>query len=531
MPSRTFGWIQDAGRLDQLRKAVEIFDIGFGEKLNVVKSRKPVGKVLNIGRWADENYTRFAQALGFIDYDREGDDFSITQLGIDLLKTKPGSLEEKEIFEKGLLSYPPVSRILELLINYGHLTKFEIGKKLGFQGEQGFPSYPQELFTKEYYLAKTPREKNKIISNKESTVDKYARMICHYLMQVGWVECIPKDLEYKEGNIIYKARTPHAFKITDKGRIAYRKVVGISTQRKIAKRITYEMLASGKQIGCKLLRHRRTVILEFLVRKGKLVPIEDIINHLKEKKIEVELQDVQNDIQGLINSGISIKKISDQHKITDRIELDIPGEETFELRNKELVEKLINKFLKTIQYVPQDIVQQIITQSFIGKMSLKFEQTVFDLYNKIIGFQGEKLGGAHKPDCLLWYKATLGNNSYGLIVDAKSREGYFSVGIGEVDKMRRYLEEFTPVLKEKYQVSKAHFLWVSSGFRGTYKHSLERLHSKSKSYGALISSQNSLILAENITNQNRSDILMRIEPLFMCLDEIKQEKIISVIGD
>ena len=47
--------------------------------------------------------------------------------------------------------------------------------------------------------------------------------------------------------------------------------------------------------------------------------------------------------------------------------------------------------------------------------------------------------------------------------------------------------------------------------------------------GALISSQNSLILAENITTFNRTDILMKAEQLFTCLDEIKADKIMSIV--
>lgn len=529
MPSRTFGWIQDAGRLDQLRKAVEVLDIGMGEKIEVSKSRKPIGKALNIGRWADENYTRFAQALGFIDYDRAGDDFSITKLGLDLLKTKPGSTQEQEIFEKGLLSYPPVTRILGLLINERHLTKFEIGKRLGFQGEKGFPTYAIELFVKEYAKAKTEKERNQIISNKESTADKYARMICHYLIQVAWVESVPKELECKEGSIIYKARTPHAFVITDKGRIAYRRAMGVSTQRKVVKRISYEMLASGKQTGYSQLRHRRTLILELLAKKKKLLSVEEIHKYLSNKKIIVELSDIYKDLHGLINCGTSIEKVGNQFQLTDQLELDIPEQEVFELKGKELIQRIIKKMLKNLKTVPEEYIQRLITESFIGELNRKFENTVFELYNKIIGFQGEKLAGPHRPDLLLWYKAILKNDSYGLIVDAKSREDYFRIGITEVDKMRRYLEDFSGRLTKKYQVSRVHFLWVSSGFKGTFKYSVEKLNSKTGAKGALISSQNSLILAENVTVHNRTDILMKAEPLFTCLDEIITDKIIKTI--
>ncbi|MEO0124006.1 MAG: restriction endonuclease FokI catalytic domain-containing protein [candidate division WOR-3 bacterium] len=250
MRSRTLGWIQDAGELNKLRKVVEVFKLS-DRPLDIVESQKLVGISLDIGRWADNTYVRLAEALGFIEYNRETDDFSLTELGIDLLNSEPNSMAERTIFEKGLLSYPPACRILELLVNYGHLTKFDIAKNLGFSGERGFTLYGKENFIKEYHLAPNKSAKNKIISYKEGTADKYARMIAHYLIQMGWVESVEMDLKYEEAGAVYSARTPHAYRITDQGRKAYRRALGASIQNKVTKNVSFEMLASGKMAGYK----------------------------------------------------------------------------------------------------------------------------------------------------------------------------------------------------------------------------------------------------------------------------------------
>lgn len=97
-----------------------------------------------IGDWPADNFVRWAHALGFIEYHYEDDSFSITQNGIELTnaRTEGNEIndEEKQIITTSVLAYPPAVRILKLLAETEetHLTKFEIGKKLGFVGENGF---------------------------------------------------------------------------------------------------------------------------------------------------------------------------------------------------------------------------------------------------------------------------------------------------------------------------------------------------------------------------------------------------------
>ena len=121
MSNRTFGWIQDAGKLKSLKKVIREFALL--DKIGIIDSHKKISEILSIGRWANENYTRLAEALGFIEYDREYDTFSVSDLGIELIISE-NSDEENNIIKRALLTYPPACRILQLLVDEGHLSKF-----------------------------------------------------------------------------------------------------------------------------------------------------------------------------------------------------------------------------------------------------------------------------------------------------------------------------------------------------------------------------------------------------------------------
>jgi len=534
MAKRTFGWIQDAGRLGQLRKAVEVFSV---EKLNATESQKIVGDALNIGRWADENYTRFAEALGYVEYDRETDDFSITDLGIDLLNSKPKSDEEKRIFEIGLLSYPPACRVLDLLVRGTHLTKFEIGEKLGFQNERGFLHYPQEQFVKEHHNAKTHKEKNRIISNKESTIDKYARMIAGYLSQMRWVEPLEKELIYVEGKTKYSARIPHAYKITDRGRQAYRKAAGTSTQRKIWKNISYEMLASRKQAGSSLLRQRRALILEFLNKKrGKAVDMHSVKDFLDKNDVDCEENEIIKDIEGLINTGVLIQKIGSKFILTEKLKLNFPlfKEDINEL-NKE-VEKSIRRLHSELTHITRidcTFVDKILREAYSGTtLSREFEKSVYRLFNEIIGFEGILLGGPREPDSLFWYRAKTKDSSYGLIVDAKAYSTGFKITSNAQRAMVDYIYNFRDVLEKEYKVKNTHYIWATSYYNGTKKKfnfHINQIEKQSSAKGSLLPMNEGLYLAEKVNSYKKGVILGDIEPLFCSNEVITRKTIDSII--
>ncbi|MBO4556501.1 MAG: hypothetical protein J5706_07045, partial [Elusimicrobiales bacterium] len=323
--SRAFGWVQDSGNLDSLCNVVSVFDCesafhsslakeiipglisekdGRDEILKALsarplslKYRMLIGtsftprssarcngiiqaavkgqKRAYISDWPADNFIRWAHALGFIKYDYSNDTFSITDIGLAL--THSSGEEKNKLLEQAILSYPPAYRVLSLLSAPNNpLTKFEIGAKLGFSGEDGFISYPLcSIVAALDYAKKTKNnsEIKEIRSDWESSSDKYARTIAQWLKHLGFVKNCIKTIatEYAGENV--SADLP-AFCITPKGERALKNTRGNSRHPKIKKIVSYEMFAT-KSKDREYLRFRRSYILKFLYEKGKFVSYSD----------------------------------------------------------------------------------------------------------------------------------------------------------------------------------------------------------------------------------------------------------------
>lgn len=169
MANRSTGWIQDPGRLENLIKVVELFDHnsqthqdllknlilhkvlpqdGMQTLINELWSRNgynnypritykslvgtaftprssarcngivqaliPGQRRAFISDWPANNFIRWAETLGFIQYYPVDDAYSITSFGLKL--TQDNNVNEKfNVLKEALLQYPPVTRILELL--------------------------------------------------------------------------------------------------------------------------------------------------------------------------------------------------------------------------------------------------------------------------------------------------------------------------------------------------------------------------------------------------------------------------------
>lgn len=192
---RSFGWIQDPGKFENLKRVVGTFYYGstMHREListiipNLVEERNGRSYFIRIlserplklqykdlvgtsfdprssarcngiiqavlpgqkrpfqGNWPADNFVRWAHALGFICYDYLSDSFEITESGKRYVESDDNSDDEKRLLEEALLSYPPVMRILNLLSDGSHLTKYELGRQLGFVGEDGFTTLPQNI--------------------------------------------------------------------------------------------------------------------------------------------------------------------------------------------------------------------------------------------------------------------------------------------------------------------------------------------------------------------------------------------------
>lgn len=198
MKSRTYGWIQNPSDFNKLRKTVEIFDnstnhyrklkniiiqkeiiffddirdslqnkldnniqsFSYSELVgssidkdgNSAKKRtdaeanaliqislipqqyKRTGKMYS-DNWTSDGFLRWAVSLNLIKVNRKTDIFSITDKGMKYINTTPSSDDETNFLRNIFLSYPPATRILNILSSSKtkkHYSKFEIGSKLGF---------------------------------------------------------------------------------------------------------------------------------------------------------------------------------------------------------------------------------------------------------------------------------------------------------------------------------------------------------------------------------------------------------------
>ncbi|MCM1062815.1 MAG: restriction endonuclease, partial [Eubacterium sp.] len=170
--------------------------------------------------WPADSFLRWAISIGLLKYNREDDTCSITEFGYSYATSDDNSSQENEILTQAFLSYPPVCRILNLLANGQAMTKFELGSQLGFIGEAGFTSIPQHLILQGLKDAATVEERNKLLSDTEGTSDKYVRTICAWLKGMGWVSQVSKSVTAKINGIEYTDTITQSYQLTLNGKKA-----------------------------------------------------------------------------------------------------------------------------------------------------------------------------------------------------------------------------------------------------------------------------------------------------------------------
>ena len=454
--------------------------------------------------WSAECFLRWAVSLGFLAYNRDTDSCSITEAGKLFAGAQDNSGEEKECLGCAYLSYPPAFRILSLLDKDGHLTKFEIGAKLGFSGEAGFTSVPQNLFVHALCTA-SPEERKTIKTNVEGDSDKYARMICGWLSELGWVKRAAKTVTEKFGAQEYTAGIGNAYIITLEGRRQLKAAQGQSSHKKIPKIVLWESLAT-KPSDSVYLRNRRAHIMKYI--SGDKRTLVQIAAHLSSLGFSENENTILDDIHNFTNIGISVQSSRNAYKITDAItQLTIPAiDEQSEKADITKIKDAIRDKLKTVNHK----YLSLIDLAFNSRADRDFEiQTIALLINEI-GFDGCHLGGPRRPDGII-YKDT-----QGVIIDNKAYSEGFTLPIGEQDKMMRYIEDnqkrnaaITPNswwLNFPLTVSGFSFLFVSSVFAADVSTKLNQLSLRTKTPGGAINAQNLLLLAEEIKSGRKAHV-------------------------
>lgn len=548
---RTFGWVQDPSDFESLIKVVSIFDnksethkelvnekidrlieerdgkSHFLEVLNSIPLKIKYADLVGtsftprssarcngivqatvkgqvrdfISDWPADNFVRWAQALGFIKYNYFDDSFEITEEGLNLTGAK--TIEEKEdILIDSLLSYPPAVRILNLLSDGKVKTKFELGKNLGFIGEDGFTSIPQDVLIMTLATTEDTKERNKLRTDTEGSSDKYARMIAKWLSKLGLLVQVAKEVELNIGGKNYKEKIGQSYMITAKGIQSLNKVNGRSRHKRISKNISWEMLAT-KGTDRNYIRTRRALIIKSLIECKSGLTLEKIRDRLEIQTISELFTVVKDDIDGLINIGLNIEKIGEKYYFNDEInDFIIPIIENSEKSEFTQEKDNLREKLDTLSHEYLSLVDL----AFDSQQNRLFEMKTVELLTKECNYKGVHLRGSRKPDGIIYTENSTDN--YGVIIDTKAYSNGYNLPISQVDEMVRYVEENNKREKERNSnewwkefgdnINKFYFSFISGKFIGNIEEKLQRITIFTNVYGNAMTIITLLYLANEI---------------------------------
>lgn len=448
------------------------------------------------GEWQAECFVRMGISLGLIDYDIAKDTCRLSAEGKVFADSEEDSAEELASKETALLKYPPACRILELLEAEGHLTKFEIGSRLGFVGEAGFTSIPQEMVVYGYYEEHNEAERRKILADTEGTSDKYARMIAGWLIEVGWVKKLPKEVTETYAGVTNTLKINASYIITLKGKQAVKRIQGSSSLAGVPKIVFREMLATkGGDGDREYLRDRRALILDAL-RTDKT--LEAVKVYLDSKGINEDTEAILDDIESFKCIGLHIRQNGDKFKLTDTItNLFVPRRSQAVKSDALVVKDSIRRKLLHINH--KYLV--LLDLAYDSQANRDFEIETMSLLTKELDYEGTHLGGASKPDGVFF------KDKDGVIVDTKAYSGGYSLPLSQADEMIRYIDENkargTINPNEWWKnfdsgVSLFSYLFVSSEFKGGYQDRIDYIKRRTDTDGAIITAENLLLFAESV---------------------------------
>lgn len=468
--------------------------------------------------WTADGFLRWAISLGFLDYNYADDTCIITREGVTFVKART-EREKKEILGKAFLSYPPVCRVLGLLAEYEHMTKFEIGAKLGFTDEAGFTSFPQNIWVQAYEEADDD-EKRRLCSDIEGSSDKYARMICNWLISINWVNRRAKIVEEKFGSKKYRCVIDSAFEITAAGLMNYRKAVGKSKASRISKIVYREMLAS-KAPNASYLRMRRTFIIECLCTH-QAKTLREITDYLRLRGINEQETTIKDDLLGLVNIGLDIEYSHYTYKLKDRVTKLVPYQSNIEKETTEAV-KIKDRARLKLQHIDHKYLT-LIDYAFSGRNNcLDFEVYTIDLLVNELSFNGTHLGGTRKPDGIFY------NEHDGVIIDNKAYSSGFVITRSMADEMTRYIQENNDRnpkrnpnqwwLNFDKNVDHFNFAFISSQFKGEIQHMLNNIKQSTGIDGCVLTAENLLYFADAIKGGeiNKADFIK----MFGCNNQLE----------
>ncbi|MBQ3443228.1 MAG: hypothetical protein IJG33_08285 [Selenomonadaceae bacterium] len=452
--------------------------------------------------WSADGYLRWAISCGLLEYSNGTDTCKISRFGQKLALSEDDSQAEREALTEALLSYPPVIRILSLLKEKGEQTKFGLGSQLGFIGELGFTSVPQEIFLHDYCTAAAD-EQSEIRSNFEGDSDKYARGIASWLTQMGWVASSRKEISGTLKGKSYSAEL-QVYSITRAGERALIKAHGNSSNPRLPRVVMFEMLASNKSPNAEYLRFQRAHLLKALA--GSWKTLEQLQVTLKKESLFLSENSISDHIAGLIAIGLNIVERYGTYKLLDKLtRLAIPTQSAYSNDSVSEIKELVRSKLKAVNH--KYLVLIDLAYSDASSKSRKsvdareFEIQTAELLTKELDFTGMRLGDASRPDVIISY------GERGTIIDTKSYRDGFNIDRHSADEMGRYVLENRKRLPGvptnewwrnfEADVSKFTFLFVTSFLKGRFAAQLDYISRTHENIcGAAIDVANLLYLAE-----------------------------------
>lgn len=446
--------------------------------------------------WTADGFLRWAISIGLLEYNNDKDTCKVTEIGERFVKAETEE-ETNAILGEAYLSYPPVVRILNLLKDEGHLTKFEIGKKLGFIGEAGFTSIPQNIWVAGYCDETDPTKKSKIRSDEEGSSDKYARMICGWLCGIGWVQRTPKTVEVSYGGKDYSCEIGQSYVITMEGLKNLKKAYGTSKSKRVPRIVFFEMLATKTQ-DVQYVRLRRAHIIKYTNIKERT--LEQIQTYLKAKGIDESVSCIKDDIEGLKGIGLTFVESRNTYKLVDEIcNLEIPVSIVATKTDVSIIKDRVREKLCNLDHK----YLTLIDLSFGGNDTDRdFEIQTIDLLTNELEYKGKRLGDTRKPDGIVYY------DENGIIIDNKAYSEGYSLPRAQADEMVRYLQENNdrnPARNPNEwwnefdsKVNKFNFVFISSIFKGRIEERLNEICISTGINGAVLNSENLLYLAEGL---------------------------------
>ena len=464
--------------------------------------------------WTADGFLRWAVTFGFVSYNRENDTFEITESGLDFSRSHQEP-EKDPIFHEAIITYPPASQVLKILdkarvndelhkdnsLDPGWRNKFFIGNELGFKGEPGFTSYPNDLMLSMLQDSTSPKEATKIRSDREGSADKYARMIATWLKKIGY-------LESRQGSKIEILNSTQVsgfpeYRITASGIYAYRKSLGQSKNPKLPKRVDWEYLAL-KGSNRDYNRTRRAHILTFLEKGSSR---SAMLAYLKDLGFSDDSRIIDIDLLGLQKIGINLRIDNNSIKLEDTIVgLSIPETPYTKALHKSLHEDKKNQIISKTNLPAK--YYELFDLAYDNKRNRDFEILTMDFMKSIFGFTAKHLGGSNKPDGIAYSDPS----GFGLIVDTKAYSSGYSKSISEEDKMVRYVEEFQEKSASRnpnewwldfpasINDNRVYFLWTSSLYKGNFLKQIESTANRTSSRGAAINIENLLLIGNEIYN-------------------------------